>query len=333
MNWEDLMKEYVPQDEVLDASPLPAAEQAALLKRTLQKAGIPHEGTARKKKLFFPRRLAAVCAVAVLLLSVFGVSAAFLMDGRLQALWNGGDPSTVAAVQLGQSSENKGYIATLAEAAGDENLAYFLIELQGPEGEALGQDLGFAHTTVRMEDWSHMGWSCEQLPDEDPTDNRTSFLLVFESSEKMTNQKLSITLEDLYRYREEGETLAAGGSWQFETAVHLSGIQKTFKPGGTLEHQDGTLHLGKVTVTPVSVTVDLRRDPLPYLLGDEAPDYTFPEMSVELADGTLLTEEDRLSGSAGGKDADVMLRASYRRILNPDEVVAVILDGVRFELR
>ena len=28
-----------------------------------------------------------------------------------------------------------------------------------------------------------------------------------------------------------------------------------------------------------------------------------------------------------------MLRASYRRILNPDEVVAVILDGVRFELR
>ena len=60
MNWEDLMKEYVPQDEVLDASPLPAAEQAALLKRTLQKAGIPHEGPARKKKLFFPRRLAAV---------------------------------------------------------------------------------------------------------------------------------------------------------------------------------------------------------------------------------------------------------------------------------
>lgn len=333
MKWKDLIATYVPQDEALDEPPLPAAEQAALLERTLQKAGLPGREAGRKRKLFFPRRLAGVCAAAALLLFVFGASAAFLMDGRLLALWSGGDPSTVAAVQLGQSSENGGYTATLVEAAGDDNLAYFLIELQGPDGEALAQDLGFARVTVRMEDSVRMGWSCEQLPDDDLSDNRTSFLLAFDSSEKMSGRKLSITLEDLYRYRDEGEVLAAGGSWEFETAVQLSGVKKTFRPGGSLEQADGTLHLSKVTVTPVSVSVALWRNPLPLLFAKDAPDYVFPEMCVELADGTLLTEEDRLSGGAGGEDASVTLRASYRRILDPDEVTAVILDGVRFELK
>lgn len=152
---------------------------------------------------------------------IFGVAAAAIMTvGALAAVISPGlrswfDTTTPGAssaledgiYRLDRSETYNGWTVTLDECVGDDNSVYIWVDLTAPEGTVLAPpEDGYIQGSYLKADIMNV----EQIADEDPTDNKMSFIIQEDwQKESLRGQTITIKLAPFmeYWFTDDGRTL------------------------------------------------------------------------------------------------------------------------------
>ena len=344
--------------EELDKVRLTEAGKAALTQALCRRAAAPAQAR--------PRRLARpwITAAAVLCLLMATAGAAVLASPTLRDRVFGGSAGyDQSSAIIGRSVEQSGWALTLTDCVGDDRRIYLGIEVTAPEGTVLDRGhYAFARYDVDFpgHDWAG-GASLEQLADDDPTDNRISFVYwsnqVLPDGETINGSAVHVALEELRCLSRDG----AG-----ETAAWAPVCEGTWDFGAfPLSYRDSTLRLTpelpvttlgveavitQVEVSPLGVYVRIEGDALKGHHGwvpKNAPDGWYgcvedQEILLYDTEGHVLTvdgvESDCSgSGCSGGTDTGeegyLVLARAFDHLVDVDTLTAMSICGVEIALR
>lgn len=344
--------------EELDKVRLTEAGKAALTQALCRRAAAPAQAR--------PRRLARpwITAAAVLCLLMATAGAAVLASPTLRDRVFGGSAGyDQSSAIIGRSVEQSGWTLTLTDCVGDDRRIYLGIEVTAPEGTVLDQEhYAFARYDVDFpgHDWAG-GASLNQLEDDDPTDNRISFVYwsnqILSDGESINGSDICLLLENLCYLSWDG----AGEEVEWIPVCERAWDFGTFP----LTYQDSTIRLAPelpvttlgveamitlVEVSPLGVYVRIEGDALKghhSWVPKNAPDSWYG--CVEYQEILLYDTEDNVltvdgvesdcsgSGCSGGTDTSedgyLVLARAFDSLVDVDTLTAISICGVEIPLR
>lgn len=350
--------------ELLENSPLPDGAEALLepgrllpeeeeriLALALEKAGAGRAPGKGDEKPMKKSRFGLIVLAAALCLGTVAASAAayFRMDSKLaQALGVEGEPPWDAAKNGGviqTSQECDGWTMTVNQAVGDRNCAHILVDVEAPQGTVLDGDLYQIDVLLAFEGCKGGSYGWGQVEDEDKTDNRVSFLIdtTMDTDLRDTTGYLRATgLKEVTFGTAEGgaddvvEQLAEL-RWAINFPMRYEDEPLVYKPKRTISvergHIKGSVTVERVEITPLSVMVRIsgKEELLNRVEGRTAGTPGTGAVLVEVRDkaGDVL-----LPYSTGGKTEwnTIDLVLAFQPVVNPEDIVAVVVDGTEIPL-
>ena len=313
-----------------------------------------------------PRRLVRpwVAAAAVICLLMATAGAAVLASPTLRDRVFGGSPGyDQSSAIIGKSVEQNGWTLTLTDCVGDDRRIYLGIEVTAPEGIVLNQEhYAFAQHDVDFpgRDWAG-GASLDQLPDDDPADNRISFVYwsnrILSEGESINGSDIRLLLGNLsyLDWDGTGEEVAwipvCEGAWDFGTfslTYQDSAIRLTPELPVTTLGVEAVIT--QVEVSPLGVYVRIEGDALKghhSWVPKNAPDgwygcVEYQEILLYDADGHVMTVDGVTSdcsgsGCSGGTDTSedgyLMLARAFDSLVDVDTLTAISVCGEEIPLR
>lgn len=322
-------------------------------------------------------RLAAVIAAAICLLATAGYAAAAAAPTLWGSVFTDSAAYEKSSAFIGRTVDNNGWTVTITDCVGDDLNLYLGLELAAPEGTVLEEGSycfgkGTFQYTLNFPGMKAGGSEgLYQLPDENPADNRLTFVLtvytIFEEDAGFNGQKMHLKLPELQTRVWDAEkqkynyTIICPGKWDFgmltisypDSAIRL-------EPNLPVTTLDVEAVITEVTVSPLGVRVRIEGDALKghhSWVPKNAPDgwygcIEYQEIVLHFEDGTSFTvgqADSNLSGSgcSGGTNTDedgyLFLRRTYSRddpvngvagkLIDVDKVTSVSVCGVEIPLR
>ena len=332
--------------DLLEGAELSPEEKARVLEMTLAKAGLrpveKKEKTMMKRRNFGLMLMAGIlCAGAV----VASAAAWFQMDKDLaRELGAKGDQvQGVGGTSIQTSRESEGWTLTVNQAVGDRNCAYLLLDLTAPEGTVLDADYYRLDMCLLEFQKKHSGsWSWSTpLEDPDKTDNKISFLVDMKMDGDLRGAKGTLKASGLkvvwFDPEEKGndrEECLSQLEWELPFWLDYQDEMTTYRPQKTLHVERGFIK-GDVTVEKVEV------GPLSMLIRLSGDEHILRRVDFATggtpAIGAVLLEIKDQAGeaipvwatSSGEKDCV----ATFLPLIDPQQVSALVLDGVEIPLK
>ena len=328
-------------NEVFDGIRMTDAGKQKLIRQMT--AGEKRTAPAPKRVL----RTSLVAAVfACVLLATAGAIA--LSTPILRQYLGGGAAYGQNVQSLNLSQTVNGYTITLTDCVGDDEFLYLGIELTGPEGTVLDDTLSIGDNdeTVTYSGFeggigSGGGWRC--LPDDDPLDNKMSFVWFRWVEKPLAGRDMTITFHNLLRWTVGGgmpatKEVYAEGDWSFGP-FRLSYTDRALDltPDVKVPLLGGETTVTAVKITPLHVEVEMeggclvdihstgpekdgcwglcRKETTLALYGKDGVQWELPESSFV---GTWINTEGDRTG----------MSFSYNQLLDLDELGAIEICGV-----
>lgn len=336
---------------MLESEALSPEEEARILARTLEKAGLaPREkGEERpmKKTRFGLMLLAAALCVGTVAASA---AAYFRMNGTIagtlgldseeerQLLAPGGSDIRV-------SQDCGGWTLTVDQAVGDRNCAYILLDLAAPEGTVLDADLYQLDCLLAFEGSRGGSYGCRQVEDEDKTDNRIAFLIrttmegdLRDAAGALEVRELrAVTLGEEDTAEDDKVEPIPGLAWRMSFPMDYEDNPVTYRPGRTVTvtrgEVQGEIKVEKVEITPLSLAVTLsgKRELLNRVeaLTEGEPTEGAVLVAAEDGDGAVYQVESSAGNSRLGSFVQVI---TFRPAIDPAGVASVVVDGTEIPL-
>lgn len=327
-------------EALLPEGPLPPDEEARILARIREKAGVAFPGKG-ERKIVKKTKFGLMLFAAALVLGTVAASAAvyFQADrGLARSLgaeaesWQEFLDGSGTAIQASQ--ECKGWTLTVNQAVGDRSCAYILLDLTAPEGVVLGADWYRMDCLLDFDGVSGGGWGCRMMEDEDKTDNRLSFLLDATMNGDLRDTTGHLKATGLVEFLDDDHAQAlADLEWSFDFPMRYKNDPIVYRPNRSVQVErglvKGTIKVETMEVTPLSVRVRLTS-------GDGILRRVEPLTAGTPKEGAVLLElrdkegktipVDSTSGKDGFHSLDEVM--TFVPILQPESIAAVVLDGV-----
>ncbi len=211
---------------------------------------------------------------------IFGVAAAAIMTvGALAAVISPGlrswfDTTTPGAssaledgiYRLDRSLTHEGWTVTLDECVGDDSSLYVCVDITAPEGTVFApQEDRDLHIMYYI---GSMGMNLQEIPDEDPTDNRKSFILQSSwQAESLRGQAATIKVGPIEEHWWT-DALTEGAQYHKEALLDYEWVFEDVKldfpdqtvrltPNVEVPWIDGTTTVTRLEVSPLSILVEL----------------------------------------------------------------------------
>lgn len=169
-------------------------EKKRILEMTLKKSGLSKGGIGRKYIL-------PLTASITIILSF----AAVFAQGGLSAVYHRifGDSIKYVADMgtiIDESYTSNGITMNIASMVGDENSFYIVAELIKENGETFEDSGHVKFEDLRLNFKSSGGYSWYQIEDEDPSDNKATFIIAGNTKKKIAGDRLTIYAHDITEY-------------------------------------------------------------------------------------------------------------------------------------
>lgn len=346
--------------EELDRVRLTEAGKAAMTRTLVRRM---EEGRSERRRRRWPARQWAAAAAAICLLAVSAGAAVLSSPTLRDRIFGGGPGYDQSSAIIGRSVERGGWTVTLTDCVGEDRRVYLGIEVTAPEGVILdGESYAFARYDVDFpgHDWAG-GASLRQLEDDDPTDNRISFVYwsnrVLPEGESVNGSEIRVALGDLYcpSWNEESGELerraVRDGTWDFGTfALSYQDSAIRLTPEVPVITLGVEAVITQVEVSPLGVYVRIEGDALKGhhdWVEKNAPDgwygcVEYQEILLYDEDGGVLTMDGVTSdcsgsGCSGGTDlseeGSLTLARAFDELVDVERLTDISICGVEIPLR
>lgn len=364
---DDLMNNFVIEDEFLAEGDLTEMEQKRILNKVLAAAGQqPEKKRGLSRKSIWTLGLVAVMTLALgsLALAQFSVSRDFF------GFFNADERQATVMQQSGQEVmqqvTDNGATLTVEQVLGDKKSMYVLMDFAAPEGTVLdAESYDWQGAVVNLSESIGMGYYFENLPDDDPTDNHTKIMLCLDTERSLSGQTLNLDFSDLRKYDPEKfdyETVVTG-NWKL--AFKLDYTPQTQEISQTAEIMLGSTRarVTNLEISPFTMALTIETDnpegfqplagyvepegggvaydadgnevsygywetPVEVRLNDFLGD--LDNLTVTLKDGTVLDTQGGGGHSEGNVSQEIF---SFNRILNIDEIASIVYCGEELTLK
>lgn len=269
------MRQFDDFNKEIDEIKFSEEEKKSLAERLRTAAEAENAG--KKPKRFYKRGIIAAAA-AVAVMSV--TAAAVGISGQNIKKYFGGSSEASELMldkgtyQINRSETYNGWTVSLTDCAGDDSNLYIGIDVTAPEGTVLENYERYYHfddydISFGLFDDIRSSWGVREVEDEDPTDNKLSFVFEIVTHEPVQGKTADIMLSDFIdwwwedRYTEnavqhEGSELTEavrGHKFKFKD-VRLDYTNQTIRlePNVPVEIFSGEATLTKLEISPISVT-------------------------------------------------------------------------------
>lgn len=241
------------------------------------------------------------------------------------------------------SQEQEGWNLAVTRAIGDKNCAFLYLELTAPEGTALDADNYFLECMPMMESSQGCGFGMKMLEDDDPKDNRISFLLDISSDGDMRGAKgvLSASkLEAIYwsaDHQRDKVIPLVTAQWEVPFQINSADETISFQAGETIQTSQGPVTLETVEAGPFSVEMVLSGQNITEMrfVPDFRDGTARPgELLFQLLDETGVPMETTGDQTTVQSETRISLVSKLDPAAGaqPARIAAVVLDGVKITL-
>jgi len=327
--------------EVLAAAKLDELAEQRILQNVLNKVGLQPEAKTAHRKIS-RRRLFVFALVAVLL--IFGGSLAVadvVTDGQIAAFF-GADIDQREILDdhtqfLNIADTDQGSTVTVRQVVGDDHNVFVQFDVEAAEGIVLDSSWYlFEDTFVQLKAGNPAGYHFEVLADDDPTDNKISMLLCYDSQEKVRGKTLNITLGNLYTADAQGEDIVVvPGEWQFKVPLqykNMSVVKELAEPL-LIEHAayKQKAIVTEIEISPVALTMIGEKG----FFWDEKEDAEvfnnyMEQLVITLQDGSVI---DHLSSGTGSNGDVLSIIYQFGCILDVEEIVKIEFMGQELKFK
>lgn len=194
---DELINDYDIKNEKLNIKEekISKVEINRIKEITMLKTGLSYrKGT--KKRYIIP--LAAVMTIILSFAVVFA-------QGGLSSIYNRIFGENIKYVNdmgtiIDESYSSNGITFNVASMLGDENSFYIVFELIKENGESLGKSDYIYIDKLRLDMKGSGGYSWNEIKDDNPNDNKATFILIGNTEKKTAGDKLTLLLSDITEY-------------------------------------------------------------------------------------------------------------------------------------
>lgn len=194
---DELIDDYDIKNEKLNIKEekISKVEVDRIKEITMLKTGLSYrKGT--KKKYIIP--LAAVMTIILSFAVVFA-------QGGLSSIYNRIFGENIKYVNdmgtiIDESYSSNGITFNVASMLGDENSFYIVFELIKENGESFGKLDYIYIDKLRLDMKGSGGYSWNEIKDDNPNDNKATFILIGNTERKTAGDKLTLLLSDITEY-------------------------------------------------------------------------------------------------------------------------------------
>lgn len=297
------------------------------------------------KKLRFGRgrkiliaSLVALCAFA----STAFAAEIFQWDSRISNYFGMSDQNqgylNGAGMNVGVSAEDSGVTIEAVQTIGDASNMYILLNVTVPEGQILNSQTGFDMIFLKVEGATGMGYSCDQLPDEDPNDNKGTLLFSMEANSQINDKDIELKFVNMRHYdMGSGEMVQDyEGEWVLNWKLAYQDISKTFDISKDLEMNGETVRVDSISISPIAFNVKISGDYI-RTYDSVAPNPEDGELieitSVKLKDGTILTKDDSMGWGTSIDGSEYVINMKMKELIDPEEIDSITLNGTEITLQ
>ena len=257
--------------DLLEGAKLSPEEKARVLEMTLAKAGLrPVE---KKEKTMMKRRNFGLMLMAGILCAgaVVASAAGYLSMRRPLADHLGAGEKEASLVSAGvgdlaASCTTDGWTIAATQVVGDKTQIRVLLEVTAPEDTVLPE--GYYRFELPVMDPAAT-FTIDDVKDDDPTDNKMNFVLGSIEPNDFRGKTVKLHLEGLSRYKNyTAEQLEAGadplavdrlvtGDFDLTLKLDYEDTSVTYHPGAQVDTPYGKVKVDQVTLSPLSMSVDL----------------------------------------------------------------------------
>ncbi len=292
----------------------------------------------RKNRRILIAALVAVCAFA----GTAFAAEVFQWDARLSNYFGieeeDGAALSGSGMNVGVGAENGGVTIEAVQTIGDGNNMYILLDVTAPEGQKLDPQSSFEMIYLRVDGATSMGYSCNIIEDDNPDDNRATFLFAMEANKKINDKSISIEFVNLRHYVPDiGEmVIDQEGSWKLEWKLNYEDKAIAFPIGKELLIEGESVEVDSISISPIALNIEIRGD---YIEESDAAPREPGEgdliqiTAINLKDGTVLTEQDAASWGCSIRGKEMILNMQMQKLLDVDQIKSVTLNDTEFELQ
>lgn len=274
-----------------------------------------------------PKRKPWVLGIAcVLVLGMATVSfAAMALDRNFFDFFSAKEPGQMEMLGnmgslIDKQVTDNGLTLHVKEAVGDSSAVNVLFDIIAPEGTVLDADYyNFSSSFVDLPGSGAMGagYYFEQLPDENPADNKLTMMLCYSTDTNLSGNTMRFRFSDLMTLKSAEEIDAieklpprdepgtpgdaydyskviVSGNWEIEFPLNYTDASKTVKTDKTVQLFGGVCNIKEVRYSPLSATMVIQGSAIKK--ADETPESFGDTVGINLESSSL----EEASGEAGG---------------------------------
>ncbi len=304
-------------------------------RRVLARAAAGEERPQKEKLRRFPRRAAAVVALAaVLAVSVLAEASEGAVSNLLAPLFGAAQTALVDNIgyPVGASATVDGYTLTADAVIGDSKTMYTVYTLRRDDGKPLPKIVRF-----RSDDNSllrgHSSFSSMSF-DDVSEDGAVRFVTQWSGNVPLIGRNVTVSFTDLYAYDEASGTVTtlAKGTWELRYTLRCRDTSREVPgaKGVTVTDAAGRVFtVEKLTLSALTARVDMTLPP--YTEREQAPDMEDFTLTLRLRNGTELKMRGMEMACAASGTA--CYTANFAVPCPAGDAASVVLCGVEIPVR
>ena len=285
-------------DSLLDnETSLNQDEKQRILNMTMSKVA------SEKVKPFRKRKLLVAILVATMMIGTVAVANEYFESNLDSTFLNllGIDKKDTALDGAGENVNktvsNNGLDLTVKQTLGDNHTLYILIDINIPEDFGTIKFPNFNEYDISLNKTNSAGWSIEEIEDDNPKDSKYSFLISYNTSSNLNDNKITLDFKDFgYHSDEKDEFITLiEGNWKLSWDLNYKNISKNFRVNHFIRDNNYMSIITNISISPISISANL--------VGAQYDDFEIT--AITMKDGTLYStiytdpsEESLYSGSS-----------------------------------
>ncbi len=318
----DKIIEEKSEDNLLDnEAPLNKDEKQRILKMALDKIPVHKSKKLSKKKLIVGILVATMMIGTVAMANEYfelknnGLSNYLGIDKNNQQL-NG------AGVEVDKSVVNNDLKLTVKQTLGDKHSLYILVDIEISKDIRMVENAGFEEMHTRVENNASAGWSVSDLKDENPNDNKQSFIISYSTEGKLNNNDITLKFKDYGYYSSENNEFIplVKGEWNISWKLDYKDVSKAITVNRFIITNDDKYFITKVNISPISVSANL--------IGRNKGNFMIEK--VNLKNGTYL---DFSTGGLSSSLLKVFTNVEFSKVIDVNQIDSITINDKVIKLK
>ncbi|MGL6104639.1 DUF4179 domain-containing protein [Romboutsia sp.] len=305
-------------DNLLDnEAPLSKDEKSRILQMTMDKMPTNNMKKYKKKKL-----LVGILVATMMLSTVVMANEYFELnlDNKLLSYLNidkNNESLNGAGSYINKSVSENNLKLNVKQTLGDKHSLYILIDVEAPKDMIIPKYATFNEMDVNLRKSSSSGWGLLDIEDENPKDNKKSYIISFSTEGKLKRNDISIDFENFGYYKEDGEFITlVEGSWKISWKLDYTDVSKEVVLNKFVTTKKNKYFITTVNISPISVSANI--------IGQNNGDFMIQE--VTLKDGTIYKEQDFISSGASSSFLKAFSNVEFSKAVDVNEVDSITID-------